>query len=425
MIMSRLIAVLRQPDWLTRERAAAWSTVLFLQLVLLVVFIRLWLDGFLGDIASTTSNDFVSFYAAGKLTLAGTPALAYDQAAHYLAEQKATTPGVPYILFFYPPVFLLLCAALAKLPYMVAYLLFQAVTLGLFMGVMRSILREKGVAWIPPLLAFPAVLWTIGLGQNAFLTAALFGAFTLLIDRRPARAGLLIGLLCYKPHFGLLVPVALVAGQHWRALLTASLTVAALTAASIVVLGWETWQAYIPALGGSGAIYASGHIAFAGMVTPFAAALMLGLAVPYAYIAQAIVTLCMVVLTALVWRGGAASPPRGAGLLAATLLAIPLALVYDELLLLVAIAWLVREGRAHGFLPWEKISLLATYPLSLVTWTLGRTWHVPLGPVIGLIVLFWCLRRVWLTGRPRSQASRAAGEPSGGAIGQPAAASAG
>ena len=40
-----------------------------------------------------------------------------------------------------------------------------------------------------------------------------------------------------------------------------------------------------------------------------------------------------------------------------TLLAVPLALLYDRLLLLVASAWLIRESREQGFLPWEKTAL--------------------------------------------------------------------
>src|SRR5207244_3647915 len=72
----------------------------------------------------------------------------------------------------------------------------------------------SGIALVV-LLAFPMAFWNIGLGQNAFLTAGLFGMATLLIDRRPIVAGLLFGLLCYKPHFGLLIPGALAAGGYW------------------------------------------------------------------------------------------------------------------------------------------------------------------------------------------------------------------
>lgn len=396
MTMPRLISLLRDLRWLTRERVTAWGIVLLVEESLLVLFAALWLHGAFVEIKTPSSSDFVSFYAAGKLALAGTPALAYDQVAHHLAEQQATMAGIPYMLFIYPPVFLFLCAGLARLPYFVAFALFQVVTLTMFLAVMRGVLREKGWAWIPPLLAFPAVFWTIGLGQNAFLTAALLGGFTLLIDARPVLAGVLLGMVCYKPHFALLTPVALVAGQHWRALWAASITMTILVGSSIVLFGWETWEAYFAAFAGSREIYASGQIAFAGMVTPFSFVRLLGFDSGYAYAVQIIVTIAMAGLVAFIWHRGVLRPIRCASLLAATLLAVPLALIYDMLLALVAIGWLVREASEHGFLPWEKIMLLATYPMSLMIWTVGSVWNVSLGPVITLTILSLCVRRVVL-----------------------------
>lgn len=396
-MLPSLISALREARWLTRERVAAWGIVLLLEELLLVLFAALWLHGAFVEIKVPSSSDFVSFYAAGKLALAGTPALAYDQVAHHLAEQQATTPGIPYMLFIYPPVFLFLCVGFARLPYLVAFALFQVITLAMFVAVMRGVLREKGWAWIAPLLAFPAVFWTIGLGQNAFLTAALLGGFTLLIDARPMLAGVLLGMVCYKPHFALLAPIALVAGGHWRAFGTASITMAVLIATSIALFGWETWEAYFTAFAASREIYASGQIAFAGIVTPFSGVRLLGFGSGYAYAVQSIVAMAMAGLVAFIWRRGMHRPIRGASLLVATLLAVPLALIYDMLLALVAIGWLVSEAREHGFLPWEKIVLLVTYPMCLMIWTAGMAYHLPLGPVITLTILSLCVRRVVVT----------------------------
>jgi alpha-1,2-mannosyltransferase len=397
MTICHLIRVVRDARWLTRDRVIAWGIVLLIEEFLLVLFAALWLHGVFVEIKVPSSSDFVSFYAAGKLTLAGTPASVYDQAAHHLAEQQATVAGVPYMLFIYPPVFLFLCAGLARLPYLVAFALFEVVTLALFVMVMRGVLREKGWQWIAPLLAFPAVFWTIGLGQNAFLTGALLGGFTLLIDGRPILAGVLLGMACYKPHFALLAPVALVAGRHWRAFWAASVTTAGLIATSVVVFGWDTWQAYIVAFAGSLEIYASGRIAFAGIVTPFSAVRMIGFNSEYAYAFQSIATVMMAGLVAIIWRRGTHRAIRGASLLVATLLAVPLALIYDMLLALVAVGWLVREAREHGFLPWEKIVMLATYPMSLMIWTAATVYHIPLGPLITLTILSLCVRRVVAT----------------------------
>lgn len=383
----------------------AWSAVLLFEEVLIVIFLALWQHGVFVIIDKAPSSDFVSFYAAGKLALAGTPALAYDQAAHYLAQQQATEFSGNYQYFFYPPVFLILCAAIARLPYLVAYAVFELATLGTFIVVMRRLADVKGWLWLSPLLAFPAVFWTLGLGQNAFLTAALFGGFTLLVDRRPLSAGMMLGLLCYKPHFGLLAPVALVACRRWQTFLAALATVAALVGLSVMTFGWDTWQAYFAAFAHSHAVYASGAIDFAGMVTPFGAVRLLGFDPSPAYVLQAGSAALMAAVVALVWGRALSLPLRSATLLSATLLAVPLVLLYDKLILLVAITWLLRAARAEGFLPWEKFVLLLTYPASLLTWTIGTGWHLPLGPCISAAVLILCLRRVWRALTPREQAA--------------------
>ena len=42
----------------------------------------------------------------------------------------------------------------------------------------------------------------IGHGHNGFLTAALIGSALVVLDRRPVLAGVLFGLIAYKPQFG-------------------------------------------------------------------------------------------------------------------------------------------------------------------------------------------------------------------------------
>jgi len=415
--VSNMIGHLRSGDWLSPERVTAWGIVLFTAECLITVFLALWQHGVFKPVPNPPPSDFVSFYAAGKLALAGTPSLAYNHAAHWAAEQQATWSTAPYVYFYYPPLFLLLCAPLAALPYFVAFALFQIATLVPLLLVLRAVLRVPGYGWLPPLLAFPAVFWTIALGQNAFLTATLFGGFTLLLDRRPAGAGLLLGLLSYKPHFGLLLPVALAAGGRWRTFAAAVITVATLAGASILAFGWQTWAAYLHSLAGAGGVYQSGKIDFAGIDTPFGAARLLGLAPGSADALQAAATLAAVGLTALVWRRSASHPMRCAILLSATLLAVPLALLYDKLILLVAICWLVREAEEQGYLSWEKLVLLAVWPVSVVTWPIGDGYHVPLGPFVTIALLVLCVRRAWLarTAQPSEAAPHRAMAQTAGA----------
>jgi alpha-1,2-mannosyltransferase len=386
--------------WLNRDRIVAWCVILAMLETAFSVTAALWQHGAFGP-SKPQSSDFVSFYAAGKLVLAGTPMLAYDQSAHFLAERAVSGPDIPYQFFFYPPIYLPLCAAFAILPYYPAFILFEVGTLVPFLLLARAALRERGWGWLAPVAAFPAVFWTIGVGQNAFLTATLIGGFTLLLDRKPGTAGVLLGLTCYKPHFGMLTPVALIASGRWRAIAGAAVTVLAMGAVSVALFGTQTWLAYLGAMARAQGVYGSGRIDFAGMVTIFGAERLMGFSVSAAYALQAVVSLEMVMLVALVWRRGTSRAIQMVTLLSATLLAVPLALVYDQMLLLLAVIWFVREVKETGFLPWERLALFVLYVAVLLTWFVGNAWHFPLGPVPPSILLLLCVRRMWRVTRPR------------------------
>ncbi len=100
-------------------------------------------------------------------------------------------------------------------------------------------------------------------------------------------------------------------------------------------------------------------------------------------------------LVALIWRRGLSLPLRAAALLAATLLAVPVALIYDQMLVLLAVVWLIREAQDTGFRAWEKLAFAIIYVLVLLGWPLGTLWHLPLGPIAPSIVLLLCVRRLW------------------------------
>ncbi|HEX6441247.1 MAG TPA: glycosyltransferase family 87 protein, partial [Stellaceae bacterium] len=318
---------------------------------------------------------------------AGTAQLAYDHAAHLAAEEAATAPGIEYQFFNYPPVYLLICAALPAMPYLIAFCAFMAATLAAYLLVARRILADCSGAALLVLLAFPIVFWNIGLGQNAFLTAALFGAATLLVDRRPILSGLLFGALCYKPHFGLLVPLALAAGGHWRCFAAAAVSACLLVLASVAAFGLEAWQAFLVTAGGSHAVYESGRILFAGMVSPFGAVRLLGGGVALAYGVQAGASLAAAATTILVWRRGLPLPTRAAVLASATLLAVPLALLYDLMLGAVAALWLVRGRGDVAARDWEWPILGVLYLVLLDGRYIAESWHVPVFP-LAAIALF-------------------------------------
>lgn len=375
---ARALDFFRRGGWLDRERIIGYGAVLLILEIIVFVFMVIGTHGLIVRMDAPTTTDFVSFYAAGALADAGTPALAYDQATHYAVEQSVTERGIGYQFFFYPPPYLLLCAAFATLPYLVAYVLFEAASLLAYLFVARRILGSAGRATLLPILAFPAVFWTLGLGQNSFLTAALLGGATLLIERRPIVAGLLFGALCYKPHFGLLVPVALAAGGHWRAFAAAAASAAALVLASLATFGWDAWHAYLTLAVASPATYENGRIDLTGLISPFAAIRLAGGSATLAYCLQIVATLAAALFAAHIWRQPVSLPVRAAALAAATLVSVPVILIYDLMIGSIAILWLARTARETGFLPWEKAIIAGLFASALLTRNIGVVAHLPM-----------------------------------------------
>ena len=381
---------------LSRRSVVGWGVALLLVQSLVLAFLVAGAYGVVKQYGPGAVS-FVSFYAAGQLSAGGHPALAYDKTYHYLAEEALTQPGIQSIPFLYPPVYLLLFTPLALLPPLLAFAIFEAATVLFYLLVLSRILGEWGSAWLVPALAFPATFWTLGYGQNAFLTAALLGAGTLLVDRRPAAAGALFGALCYKPHFALLVPVALLADRRWSAIAAAAATAIVLIGVSLTLFGEETWRAYLQGFFGSQTTYEFelGHANQFALISPFAAARLLGLSAGHARIVQLAATAAAACLVGFVWRAGAAQAIRGAALAAGAVMATPYGLLYDLTIAAIAGAWMVRAGRESGFLPLEKEALAIVYVLPLFALQAGMAFHFPFAPFAGAILVAACARRAW------------------------------
>src|SRR5262249_48902022 len=192
-----------------------------------------------------------------------------------------------------------------------------------------------------------------------FLTAALLGGALHLLDRKPWLAGILIGVLAYKPQFGLLIPIALLAGQRWNTIAAAVLTIAALVAASFATLGGDVWHAFIDSTKFTQTIVLEqGDTGWEKIQSIFSAARSFGANVPTAWAMQGALALLLAASLAWLWHGDAAFELKAAALAIGSLLATPYVLDYDLVVLAVPIALFARHGFPRGFRDYE-ISLLA------------------------------------------------------------------
>jgi hypothetical protein len=386
-VASRFLVVLSDARWLHAGRARAYGRV-FLCVMAAMLALRLVSAAVrVGPWGTPWQADFISFWAAGRLALAGTPALAYDVAAHW-AVQRTAMGDVGYSAFFYPPVFLLACVPFALLGFYPALAVFLGLSGFGYARVVRALLPGGTVA----ALGFPAVAMNLIYGQNGFLTAALFGAGTLALQRRPALAGLCFGCLAYKPHLAVLIPLALLLARQWRALAAMALTAAALTAASVAAFGLDTWRAFAAGLPLARYALEHGLVSNIGWVSAFQAVRLLGGGLTAAYAVQAVAT-AAALLALIVAARRRPEVAMAAVLPVAALLASPFVLSYDLVLLAVPMAWLLGVARERGFLPWEKTVLAAAFVAPLATVLSAEAFRLSLAPPVLAVLLAVVTRR--------------------------------
>jgi hypothetical protein len=392
---------LRSGRWLTAERARAYTLIL---LALYGVAVIGWIalsGGLIDPNGKPIGTDFSSFYAAGSLALEGRAADVYNMAAHHAREQQLFGEATPYYGWLYPPLFLLVVTPLALLPYPLALAVWQGATLALYLAGMAAILRRirhDDIAlrrlWLPAALAFPAAFINLGHGQNGFLTAALLGAALVALPKRPILAGILFGLLAYKPQFALIIPVALVASGQWRTILAAGATVIALAAVSYVAFGPDLWWSFAASTETSRKLLLEqGDVGFEKLQSVFAAVRMWGGGVTLGYIVQGAASVVAVGSVAWIWRCSTDRDLKAALLLVATLLASPHVLDYDLMILAPAIAFMVAAGAARGFCDDEITLLAAAWIAPLLARGIAGSTGIPLGLITVLTLYALMMRR--------------------------------
>jgi alpha-1,2-mannosyltransferase len=254
--------------------------------------------------------------------------------------------------------------------------------------------RPADPLWLLLALAFPAVFINLGHGHNGFLTAALIGAALVQLDRRPALAGMLLGLLAYKPQFGLLFPVVLAASGRWRTFAAAAATVAALAAITTAALGTSVWDAFLASTRFTRiVVLENGETGWQKIQSLFSVVRMWGGTVALAYAVQGSVTLMLAAAMAWLWRAPVDFALKAAGLVTAALLATPYSLDYDLTALAPAIAFLAVHGMRRGFTPYEKSALAALWIAPLVARSLAQAMLLPVGVIAMAALLVAVLHR--------------------------------
>jgi len=434
--MNRARDILRSGDWLTRERIRLVAIAVLFASTAGFLYLVATAHGGVDLQGRPLGTDFSNVYAAGTYVNDGHAAAAFDPPEQFAREQAIFGADTQFYGWHYPPYFLFVAAPLALMPYGLALAVWQAVTLGLYLLTIRAIVAwsfrgrrsrspesiipapeglapsvdlQKSGVWIPGsrfaasgmtaewlllALAFPAVLINVGHGQNGFLTAALLGGALVVLDRRPLLAGMMLGLLVYKPQYGLMIPIVLAASGRWRVFAAAAATVAVLTIATTLTFGVSVWQAFLASTEFTRTVVLEqGNTGWYKIQSVFAWARMWGAPIPFAYALQGAAAVAVGAVLAWLWRSAASYPLKAAALCLATILATPYSFDYDMMVLAPAVAFLTADGLARGFGPFEKTALAALWLVPLVARSVAQLSMVPLGVPAMIAVFFLIARR--------------------------------
>lgn len=208
-----------------------------------VAALAVWLGGRLGDFGA----DFAMFYTAADLADEGRWESVYDvdKLGKRYSEITGRPLGEAVPTYGYPPILAQVLRPVTRwIPVALAAALFVGLGLGLALVQLRWLgLDWRGVTWF--LIFFPTV-YGLYLGQNSLFTFAIVAGFVrLMLKERPLSAGLMLGLLVYKPQMLAALGLFLLCSpwRHRRAIVGAATSGVAIVLVSLI-LDPEGWRAF-------------------------------------------------------------------------------------------------------------------------------------------------------------------------------------
>lgn len=301
--------------------------------------------------------DFTMLWAGARFAVTS-PHQTYDWAA-VTAAQMSLRPPVGPLPFPYPPSALPLMAPFGLLPFWPAFWAWTILSAAVFWTAARRLTSS-------PLLVFimPQMVLAIVLGQTTLWIGALMIWGVLLLRKRPLVAGVLFGVAAaIKPQFAIMVPIAVIAGRHWRAIPGGAIGLVGMLLLSLL-FGPYLWRDWASVLGEHPGIVSGYGLDFLG-ASPLQALKVLGLPI-------VLHALFVVLAIWLVWRAFRSEDEkqRVLILLLATLIATPYAIRYELGMLAPSLLDALLSGTVRGLLvalPLYFLNVLTIVPALVVS----------------------------------------------------------
>ena len=226
-------------------RVLTWASAIFAALTIIAYIATItWVRPIPHDATSlVVGRDFLNFWMYGRAAWLPDPSRYYDPHIYNVLLTSFIGPAYPGQNWSYPPSIMLVAAPFGRLGYFPALLIWTLFGLAIFIFVARECVGDRRL--LIPILLSPAAVFCLMSGQSSFLTTAMLLTIFACLDRRPALAGILIGLLTLKPQLGILFPVMLVASGRWRVFALAALTAILIAAVTAAIFGPAVWIDFV------------------------------------------------------------------------------------------------------------------------------------------------------------------------------------
>ena len=331
--------------------------------------------------------DFGWMWLSGRFAVAGNSPQIFDYST-FSAAQIALFghDNCPFITpYVYPPIYLFMTYFLGFMPYLIAFAVWVLATLFLYGTAIYTLIPRRAAVIAAMSPFFVAV--NADFGHNGFVSAALFGFSLAFLERRPWLSGIFLGLLSYKPHIGVLFPLALLACRNWRALASAAVATVILGIGAAFAFGSEGWLSFFHTLVDRQSTLSPDSAVPLALHSVFGLLRWAKTSGPVSWGGQLIVAAAVALMVCVSWAKPVPFTLKAAVLCIGSAMVPPYILFYDLCILSVAVAFLVRDGMARGFLPGERTVILICFAALFLV-------QVPIGPVVCATLLFLAARRI-------------------------------
>lgn len=377
------------------NRLAAYSIFVFCFFVFVFTFCTI-VEKTGKDILQTPFGvDFGVYYTAGQMARSGDVANLYNTAIQHAALEINLNRILPPAPWLYPPTFLLLIAPLSTLPYTTALVTWLIITFALAIFALYLLVpKRKSLALLA--IGFPGVLMNLRWGQNGFLNTALLGFGLYFLESNPIAAGLMFGLLTYKPQIALFAFLVLFISKKWRVLTWAVVFSISFALLSGVVFGLDTWVQFSQTFSTSAkGLLDNTFFGLAGVQPSMFINLSLaGIKDSINYIVLGVTGIAVAGATGWVWKHTERIALKATTLCAGTFLIIPYFLQYDLMILSIPLVLLAYDCIEYGSRPADFLLLFVLWTIPILDLVSIRLANFHICPFILMTLIIWVIARI-------------------------------